>query len=81
MSKKSEISDHLKDWNKKFEKEVKVENAGDFLTESDEGINIKPIYTHEDFNDLNFIDPRSLPGDFPYTLSMDTFSSIEFVQT
>ena len=67
MSKKSEISDHLKNWNKKFEKEAEEANKNlrKFLT--DEGINIKPIYTHEDFNDLKFIDPRSLPGDFPYT--------------
>ena len=67
MSKKSEISNHLKDWKIKFEKETKVEKADDFSTESDEDIDIKPIYTHEDLNDLKFIDPNSLPGDFPYT--------------
>ena len=67
MSKKSEISNHLKDWKIKFKKETKVEKADDFSTESDEDIDIKPIYTHEDLNDLKFIDPNSLPGDFPYT--------------
>ena len=67
MSKKTSNPSHLNGWKQKFEKETKSEDANKFATETDENIDIKPLYTSDDTSDLNFVDIDSLPGHFPYT--------------
>lgn len=57
----------LSDWEKKFSKEVKIETSKQFFHETDEGINIKPLYTQEDLLDYTFNDTQTLPGEWPYT--------------
>ena len=37
------------------------------LSETDEGINIKPVYTKEDLENFSFVEKNSLPGQWPYT--------------
>jgi methylmalonyl-CoA mutase len=60
-------SKRLSDWEKKFTKEVKIETSQEFFHETDEGININPLYTQEDLLDYTFNDINTLPGDWPYT--------------
>ena len=55
------------DWEKKFSKEVKIETSKEFFYETDEGININPLYTQEDLLDYTFNDIQTLPGEWPYT--------------
>ena len=52
---------------KKFTKEVKIETSQEFFHETDEGININPLYTQEDLLDYTFNDLNTLPGEWPYT--------------
>ena len=52
---------------KKFTKEVKIETSQEFFHETDEGININPLYTQEDLLDYTFNDINTLPGEWPYT--------------
>ena len=44
-------SKRLSDWEKKFTNEVKIETSQEFFHETDEGININPLYTQEDLLD------------------------------
>lgn len=60
-------SKRLSDWEKKFTKEVKIETSQEFFHETDEGININPLYTQEDLLDFAFNDINTLPGEWPYT--------------
>ena len=60
-------SKRLSDWEKKFTKEVKIETSQEFFHETDEGINISPLYTQEDLLDFTFNDINTLPGEWPYT--------------
>ena len=60
-------SKRLSDWEKKFTKEVKIETSQEFFHETDEGINISPLYTQEDLLDYTFNDINTLPGEWPYT--------------
>ena len=60
-------SKRLSDWEKKFTKEVKIETSQEFFHETDEGINIDPLYTQEDLLDYTFNDLNTLPGEWPYT--------------
>ena len=60
-------SKRLSDWEKKFTKEVKIETSQEFFHETDEGININPLYTQEDLLDYTFNDLNTLPGEWPYT--------------
>ena len=60
-------SKRLSDWEKKFTKEVKIETSQEFFHETDEGININPLYTQEDLLDYTFNDINTLPGEWPYT--------------
>ena len=60
-------SKRLSDWEKKFTKEVKIETSHEFFHETDEGININPLYTQEDLLDYTFNDINTLPGEWPYT--------------
>ena len=60
-------SKRLSDWEKKFTKEVKIETSQEFFHETDEGININPLYTQEDLLDFTFNDINTLPGEWPYT--------------
>ena len=60
-------SKRLSDWEKKFTKEVKIETSQEFFHETDEGININPLYTKEDLLDYTFNDINTLPGEWPYT--------------
>ncbi|MDA9372839.1 methylmalonyl-CoA mutase [Pelagibacterales bacterium] len=60
-------SKRLSDWEKKFTNEVKIETSQEFFHETDEGININPLYTQEDLLDYTFNDINTLPGEWPYT--------------
>ena len=53
-------------WQKSFEKETK-KNLSDANSETDEGIDIKPVYTKEDLENFSFVEKHSLPGQWPYT--------------
>ena len=64
---KKDKSKRLSDWEKKFSKEVKIETSEEFFHETDEGININPLYTQEDLLDYTFNDIQTLPGEWPYT--------------
>ncbi len=54
-------------WQKSFEKETKIDSLDNFINSSDEGIEIKPIYTEQDLHNLEFIEKDSLPGQWPFT--------------
>ncbi len=54
-------------WQKSFEKETKIDSVENFINSSDEGIDIKPIYTEQDLYNLEFIEKDSLPGQWPFT--------------
>ena len=54
-------------WQKSFEKETKIDSVDNFINSSDEGIDIKPIYTEQDLHNLEFIEKDSLPGQWPFT--------------
>ena len=60
-------SKRLSNWEKKFTKEVKIDTSQEFFHETDEGININPLYTQEDLLDYTFNDVNTLPGEWPYT--------------
>jgi methylmalonyl-CoA mutase len=64
---KKDKSKRLSDWEKKFSKEVKIETSKQFFYETDEGININPLYTKEDLLGYTFNDIQTLPGEWPYT--------------
>ena len=64
---KKDKSKRFSDWEKKFSKEVKIETSREFFHETDEGININPLYTQEDLLDYTFNDVQTLPGEWPYT--------------
>jgi methylmalonyl-CoA mutase len=64
---KKDKSKRFSDWEKKFSKEVKIETSKEFFHETDEGININPLYTQEDLLDYTFNDVQTLPGEWPYT--------------
>lgn len=53
-------------WQKSFEEETK-KNLSDASSETDEGIDIKPVYTKEDLENFSFVEKHSLPGQWPYT--------------
>ena len=53
-------------WQKSFEKETK-KNLSDAKSETDEGIDIKPVYTRDDLENFSFVENNSLPGQWPYT--------------
>ena len=57
----------LDQWKKSFEKETKIDSVDNFINSSDEGIDIKPIYTEQDLHNLEFIEKDSLPGQWPFT--------------
>ena len=67
MAKKDKEKENLNVWKKSFEKETKNTNAEEVFSSTDEGINIKPLYTKADINKLSFVEPDSLPGSWPYT--------------
>ena len=62
---KKNKSKRFSDWEKKFSKEVKIETSKEFFHETDEGININPLYTQEDLLDYTFNDVQTLPGEWP----------------
>jgi len=64
---KKNKSKRLGNWEKKFSEEVKIETSKQFFHETDEGININPLYTQEDLLDYKFNDIQTLPGEWPYT--------------
>ena len=53
-------------WQKSFERETKID-LSKASSETDEGIEIKPVYTKADIENLSFVDNDSLPGQLPYT--------------
>ena len=53
-------------WQQSFEKETK-KLLSDSNFETDEGIEIKPVYTKEDLENFSFVKSHSLPGQWPYT--------------
>ena len=67
MTKNDKEQEKLSIWKKSFEKETKNSDAEDFYFSTDEEIDIKPLYTKEDLNNLSFVEPNSLPGSSPFT--------------
>ncbi len=67
MVKKDIEKQGLDNWKKSFEKETKNINAEDVSFSTDEGIDIKPLYTKEDLEALAFVKPDSFPGSSPFT--------------
>ena len=67
MSKKDREKQGLNNWKKSFEKETKNPKAENVFFSTDEGIKIKPLYTKDDLNNLDFVEPDSLPGSSPFT--------------
>ena len=63
---KTKNSDNYTKWQKSFERETKID-LNEASSETDEGIEIKPVYTKADIENLSFVDNDSLPGQFPYT--------------
>ncbi len=53
-------------WQKSFEKETK-QSSVKANSDTDEGIEIKPVYTKDDLKKLSFVEENSLPGQWPYT--------------
>ena len=67
MTKNDKEQENLNNWKKSFEKETKNPNAENVFFSTDEGIRIKPLYTKDDLNNLDFVEPDSLPGSSPFT--------------
>ena len=67
MTKKDIEKEKFDNWKRSFEKEAKVPNAEKASSSTDEGIDIKALYTKKDLNNLSFVEPDSLPGSWPYT--------------
>ena len=63
---KTKNSDNYSKWQKSFERETKID-LNEASSETDEGIEIKPVYTKADIENLSFVDNDSLPGQLPYT--------------
>ena len=63
---KTKNSDNYTKWQKSFERETKIDH-NEASSETDEGIEIKPVYTKADIENLSFVDNDSLPGQLPYT--------------
>ena len=63
---KTKNSDNYTKWQKSFEQETKID-LNEASSETDEGIEIKPVYTKADIENLSFVDNDSLPGQLPYT--------------
>ncbi len=63
---KTKNSDNFTKWQKSFERETKID-LNEASSETDEGIQIKPVYTKADIENLSFVDNDSLPGQLPYT--------------
>ena len=63
---KTKNSDNYIKWQKSFERETKID-LNEASSETDEGIEIKPVYTKADIENLSFVDNESLPGQLPYT--------------
>ena len=63
---KTKNSENYIKWQKSFERETKID-LSEASSETDEGIEIKPVYTKADIENLSFVDNDSLPGQFPYT--------------
>jgi len=60
------FSENFGNWQKSFEKETKQSSAK-AVSDTDEGIEIKPVYTKDDLKKLSFVEENSLPGQWPYT--------------
>ena len=67
MTDNSKSKFSIDQWQKSFEKETKIDSVDNFINSSDEGIDIKPIYTEQDLHNLEFIEKDSLPGQWPFT--------------
>ena len=63
---KTKNSDNYTKWQKSFERETKID-LNEASSDTDEGIEIKPVYTKADIENLSFVDNESLPGQLPYT--------------
>ena len=63
---KTKNTENYTKWQKSFERETKID-LSEASSETDEGIEIKPVYTKADIENLSFVDNDSLPGQFPYT--------------
>ena len=62
----NKINNGFNTWQKSFEKETN-KNFSDAKSETDEGIDIKPVYTRDDLENFSFVENNSLPGQWPYT--------------
>jgi len=58
------MSDRLDEWRRLAEKELRGRSLEDVSWQSDEGIDVKPLYTSEDV--ANLPDADTLPGLFPF---------------
>ena len=63
---KTKNTENYTKWQKSFERETKID-LNEASSETDEGIEIKPVYTKADIENLSFVDYDSLPGQLPYT--------------
>ena len=58
--------ENFDNWQKSFEKETK-QSSDKAISDTDEGIEIKPVYTKDDLKNLSFVEENSFPGQWPYT--------------
>ncbi len=59
---------NLSDWHELASKQLRGRAPDELTWATPEGINVKPLYTAADLEDLAFVgDPNSLPGFAPYT--------------
>jgi len=58
--------ENFDNWQKSFEKETK-QSSDKAISDTDEGIEIKPVYTKDDLKKLSFVEENSFPGQWPYT--------------
>ncbi len=59
-----EKKDNLENWKKNASKELKTTNVNDIYINTPEGINIKPLYTSADCENISHLD--SYPGEPPF---------------
>lgn len=55
---------NLDEWNKLVSQEAKGKSAEDLVWHTPEGIEVRPLYTRSDVENLDF--PDTIPGDFPF---------------
>lgn len=54
-------------WKKNAEKELRGKPFENLMYQTPEGVEIKPLYTNEDMKDIENLQDKQSPGEFPYT--------------